>query len=239
MPKKGELSPPPTDLIGKKFGHLTILEFDHRDNHSRQYWKCHCDLCGNNKVMSRRYLLQNIKCVKACGCMQGKKNIANTYNFSNEQYVIGYTSKKEPFYLDYEDYDLVKQYNWYVNSNGYIQTTDYSLSKPKKIFMHRMIMHISDNNTLIDHINHNKTDNRKNNLRVVTNSQNQMNATPRLHSSPCTGVSWHKTHKKWIAQIQVNKKLKYLGIYDNLEDAIRARKYAEEKYFKEYAYRPI
>ena len=246
MPKKGERAAPATDLVGKQFGYLKVLEFSHRDENSKQYWKCHCDLCGSDKLISRNYLIRKIKYIKACGCMQGRNvmlyqnNVFNQYDLSNTEYAIGYTSKGAKFYFDHEDYELIKKYTWHMSSQGYIRTTDYSTDKnnPKRISMHRLIMGINgmSSKIAVDHINHNKADNRKTNLRIVTNSQNQMNCSPRKHSSPCTGVSWHKVRQKWIAQIQINKKLKYLGIYDNLEDAIRARKKAEQKYFKEYAY---
>lgn len=158
------------------------------------------------------------------------KNNVNTYDLSGE-YGIGYTSKGVPFFFDKEDYELIVQYKWWLNTNGYIYA-----SCPTKISMHRLVMGTNDKNVKIDHIHHNKTDNRKSELRIVTDSQNQMNSVPRKHSSICRGVSWHKKNKKWIAQISVYGKLKYLGLFEKEEDAIRARKKAEELYYKEFAY---
>jgi len=157
-----------------------------------------------------------------------KRNV-NTYNLSGE-YGIGYTSKGEPFLFDLEDYEKISVYNWYLNQNGYIKC-----SCPE-MFLHRYVMNVKDSKLEVDHIHHNKTDNRKSELRVVTNSQNQMNQLPRKHSSPYTGVSWHKNKNAWIAQISLEGKLKYLGIYKNLEDAINARKKAEKEYFGDYCY---
>lgn len=158
------------------------------------------------------------------------KNVVNTYDLSGE-YGIGYTSNGTRFLFDKEDYDLIKQYKWYQNSTGYIYT-----SCPKKMSMHRLVMRVVDKCDIVDHIHHDKTDNRKSELRIVTGTQNQMNQLPRVHSSLHTGVSWHKKSKKWIAQITVDKKLKYLGMFDNEQNAIDARQKAEKEIYGEYCY---
>ena len=86
---------------------------------------------------------------------------------------------------------------------------------------------ILDTNDFVDHINHNPLDNRKQNLRIVTKSQNQMNANYK-------GVS--KQGNKWHARIKLNQKLICLGTYVDEEEALYARWYAEQVLFKEYAY---
>ena len=158
------------------------------------------------------------------------KNNVNHYDLSGE-YGIGYTSKGEPFYFDKEDFELISQYKWWINSNGYV-----CCSCPKKTKMHRLVMGVTDRKVKIDHIHHNKNDNRKSELRIVTDSQNQMNTVPRKHSSVCKGVSWHKKYQKWIAQVSIDGKLKCLGMFEKEEDAIDVRKRAEKEYYGEYAY---
>lgn len=92
-------------------------------------------------------------------------------------------------------------------------------------------------NMVIDHKNHNLLDNRKSNLRIVTNSQNQMNkAIVQNNTSGATGVVWLKDTQQWRAEIRINMKTIYLGFFTNKDDAIAARKLAEEKYFGEYSY---
>lgn len=88
---------------------------------------------------------------------------------------------------------------------------------------------------VIDHINHNKFDNRKNNLRVCTYSQNMQNRIPK-NVYGINGISYCKSRKKYEVNLTKNNKTFHLGYYDNLEDAIAARKEAEEKYFGEYSY---
>ena len=84
----------------------------------------------------------------------------------------------------------------------------------------------------IDHINRDRLDNRIENLRDVSNMHNCRNRNLEVtNKSGHTGVSWHKASNRWTAQISVNRKVKYLGIYLDKEDAIKARKEAEEKYW--------
>jgi hypothetical protein len=87
----------------------------------------------------------------------------------------------------------------------------------------------------IDHINGNRADNRWLNLRVVTRAQNSMNhGLSGLNKSGCRGVSWHRYRRKddgrWLARIKVNGRIIHLGVYLKQEDAIAARRSAEEVY---------
>lgn len=89
---------------------------------------------------------------------------------------------------------------------------------------------------VIDHINGDKTDNRIVNLRKCTYSQNNMNSKINSRNkSGTTGVSFNKNSGKWQSNIHVGKKNTYLGIFDNINDAIKARKDAEKKHYKEFS----
>lgn len=89
----------------------------------------------------------------------------------------------------------------------------------------------------VDHIDTDGLNNRYSNLRVVTSSQNQMNKPKQANNkSGVTGVSWAKRESKWYACITVDGKQISLGYHKNKEDAIKARKAAELKYFGEYRY---
>jgi len=79
----------------------------------------------------------------------------------------------------------------------------------------------------IDHISHDRTDNKIANLRSVTNQENQMNKSMlKNNTSGFTGVYWHKPTNKWQSQIMINGKYKHLGYFTNKNDAIKARKEA-------------
>jgi hypothetical protein len=83
----------------------------------------------------------------------------------------------------------------------------------------------------IDHINHNRSDNRISNLREVSRQENQKNLRmPRDNKSGIVGVTWYKRRQKWTAYISIDCARKHLGYFDNKNDAIKARKDAEIRY---------
>jgi hypothetical protein len=89
---------------------------------------------------------------------------------------------------------------------------------------------------LIDHIDRDHTNDRIENLRLATHSQNKLNCRLlKNNRSGHKGVSWDSQRQKWFAKIEVNRKQIALGRYDRLEDAVAARKKAETQYFGEFA----
>jgi hypothetical protein len=100
-----------------------------------------------------------------------KKYKQSTYDLSNE-YGIGYTDiTNEKFIFDLEDYNKIKDYCWRKSTNGYIVEYHYVNGKYKIHYMHRLIAN-APKGMVVDHINHNKNDNRKSNLRICTQEQN-------------------------------------------------------------------
>lgn len=80
----------------------------------------------------------------------------------------------------------------------------------------------------LDHINHDKTDNRIYNLREVTNQDNHKNRTKQSNNtSGINGVYYRKDRNKWTSMITINGKIKCLGYFKDKEDAIKVRKEAE------------
>ncbi|HEF7276356.1 TPA: HNH endonuclease, partial [Yersinia enterocolitica] len=81
-----------------------------------------------------------------------------------------------------------------------------------------------------DHIDHNRVNNRLNNLRVVTNKQNNQNRTrPSNNTSGTIGVYWNKFSRKWHSIIVVDGKEKSIGYFDDINNAVTARKQAERE----------
>lgn len=117
------------------------------------------------------------------------------------------------------------------NNDGYRQVH----IKGKLYQEHRIIMvlcfgHIPEN-AEIDHINHVRDDNRLINLCFVTRSENLKNqSVSSKNTSGVTGVYFSKSRNKFIAQIQVNHQVHYLGCYNTLEGAAEARGQADRKY---------
>lgn len=84
----------------------------------------------------------------------------------------------------------------------------------------------------VDHINQNKDDNRIENLRVVSNKENQENVRGYSHNtSGRRGVRWRESRGIWIAEIKHHKRQLHLGVYDNIVDAVAARIRAENNFF--------
>ncbi len=93
------------------------------------------------------------------------------------------------------------------------------------------------NGVAVDHINGNRDDNRISNLRLATSSQQMCNT--RIRSDNTSGVKGVSRHfrGKWAAEIKMNGKKKFLGLFDDLQSAARVRKAAEERYHGEFARR--
>ena len=244
------------DLTGQKFGRLTVVKRgeDYITPKGKKIirWLCECDCQKNipeedeSLILVRGSDLRSGN-TKSCGCLHKEfmdthnKSFKkyNTYNLNGE-YGVGYTSKNEPFYFDLEDYDKIKDYCWYKNSQGYIRTNIPYINGQDALFIHDIIMDIKKESLLMaDHIHgkESRHDNRKSNLRIVTSSQNNMNVPLREHNtSGYTGVHFSKDDGLWCARIQIENKRIYLGKFSTKEEAVRIRKEAEEKYFGEYSY---
>lgn len=83
----------------------------------------------------------------------------------------------------------------------------------------------------IDHINHIRSDNRFSNIREVTHSENKRNVPIRSdNTSGVTGVFWDKSINKWVSQIMFDNKSVYLGSFNTISEAMKARSDAEIKY---------
>jgi hypothetical protein len=115
-----------------------------------------------------------------------------------------------------------------LNGRGYL---DIGVNN-KRHLLHRVAWFLSKGEwpEHIDHIDHNRTNNRIANLRSVSNAQNMLNkGMSSRNRSGITGVDWYGRDKKWRAQIAKGKKHIWLGCFDSLLDAVAARKSAEAR----------
>lgn len=138
--------------------------------------------------------------------------------------------------LDDEDYDKLSNYKYYENNRGYAYRNLYENKKVKAVYLHREVIN-APSGFNVDHINGNKLDNRKENLRLVTPQQNSFNLrkTQKKTSSLYKGVSWDSKRKGWLSNIRVNQKNAPLGLYKTEESAALAYNEAAKMHFGEYA----
>lgn len=125
--------------------------------------------------------------------------------------------------VDNDDYPGLSQYKWY-NNKGYAIRITSRKDGHKVIKMHREIMGALDTTIPIDHIDRNKLNNQKSNLRLCTASQNAINTgLNRNNTSGTKGVYWHRNRQKWQVFVKRNNKVIYIGLYADKQHAICAR----------------
>jgi len=196
---------------------------------------CKVEGCNNSSYYKdyghRGYCNKHYRQIKKYGKIQKRtRHDSNEIIDCGDYYEIclysGYSEQKEiaRAKIDKEDLEKVKRYKWCLNDHKYvISKINNKTTKLHQLVMGKIVGHE------IDHKFGNTLDNRKQNLRFVTRSQNQMNKKSR-------GYCWDKRSKKWMVRIEKNKKSIYLGLFINKQDAMTARKQAEQKYFGEFAY---
>lgn len=133
--------------------------------------------------------------------------------------------------VDDEDFDYLNQWKWNCTKQGYAVRLEGA--KRSRITIHQKLLNPPSGYD-IDHINGDKLDNRRSNLRICTRAQNSRNQKKR--TGLYKGVSWNKSKNKWIAQICFDYKNKHLGNFTNPIDAAKAYNEAALKYHGEFAY---
>lgn len=149
--------------------------------------------------------------------------------------------------LDDEDWDRLKEYRWYINKyTKAVVSPGISRSDPSTVAMARVIMK-APKHLVVDHINGNRLDNRKSNLRLSTQQRNTWNRQPNKTknrkerpSSKFRGVQ--KTKRlgflKWTASISVFRNTIFLGIFNSEEEAASAFDIAAKMLFNDTYSRP-
>ena len=243
------------DIIGQHFGRLIALEYlgyfaKEGTKLKRHYYKCQCSCDKNSILIVDRYKLLSGHST-SCGCKaiesvkkRNKEDNPSKYYIRciNENYIddlgvghIKMSNTDNEMLCDAECMEELLRYYWNETKSGYARS---SINR-KKVYAHRIVMEAGDFeiNKQIDHINGNTLDNRKQNLRIVTSQQNGMNSSIRKdNTSGVTGVCWDKSRNMWFARIEYNKKCINLGYFIKFEDAVAARRKAEDKYFGEYSF---
>ena len=240
------------DISGKVYGGLTVLSYcDTKSSHSR--WLCKCN-CGNEEVFSisqlkRRKNLMCSQCVEKykdirnviseenldsngilINIVQSTQRKQNKYEIQNDETIIN-----DKIIVDSKFMDYLKSFDRYIgiDSRGYA----YFSYCGQNVYLHRLLTKTSlffdmsgkdKDMEIIDHINRNRCDNRIKNLRMIKKSENPINCSVYSNNkSGHKGISWLERLQKWQVNIQHKKINYYVGVFENIDDAILARKRAE------------
>lgn len=198
--------------------------------------KC-CSVCGSNvKVCSTPlgYLCgKHYSQWKKYGKIKSRtKNDPNEIidNHDGTSFIVLYNKASEPIanaIIDTDKVHIIVNSKWCLDKNGYVKSS-------KQEYLHRVIM--NEATLYIDHIDGNKLNNTISNLRICSNADNLKHrvSLPSNNTSGILGVRFRVERNKWTAEIQANKVVHRLGMFDTKEEAIKARLDAELEYFKEY-----
>lgn len=136
--------------------------------------------------------------------------------------------------VDDEDYEWLMQYNWYY-SKGYAVCSKYLYK------MHRLLLHVDDPHILVDHVDRNKLNNTKVNLRIADASENNFNVpkqnyrSGRKMTSIYKGVSWSKKMQSWKSSIGYKNKQIFLGYFSTELDGAVAYNNKARELFGDFA----
>ena len=145
--------------------------------------------------------------------MRTRKKRGNIYLVGKTTSYIRISNKLFPF--DTEDFNLVKPYTWHISGNNYIVSDSLRRLEGKRLYFHRLVMNTSED-LVVDHLDGNKLNNRKSNLRNCTSSENNYNVTTK---NMYRGVTYCKQMNKYRAKIKRNYKTIHLGYFDTPQEA--------------------
>lgn len=222
------------NLFGKRFGRIIPYEIASK-NGKRVFLRCKCD-CGNETVIRADHMISGAS--QSCGCLQkeraGEANRRATPFTIAGDVAVGRTAQGVDFYIDARDLDKVSDKSWHVNAQGYLQTNIYQDGTSP--LLHKIILGDYEKGFCVDHIDRNKLNNRRSNLRICRQRDNAKNQSVRIdNTSGFTGVYKDKQTGAWWAEITADGEKHYLGRFQNFGDAVRARIEGEKEYFGEFA----
>ncbi|MHC8516808.1 HNH endonuclease [Sporosarcina sp. ITBMC105] len=139
--------------------------------------------------------------------------------------------------VDCEDFRRLSMFEWHFTGNGYAGRRLPVNEGGNIVSMHREVIGEVPEGMVVDHINRNKLDNRRSNLRITTQSNNAANSGPRRNStSKYKGVHWRKKDMKWVAKIERKGRALTIGLFNAEEHAALAYNQKAKELFGKYAY---
>ncbi len=215
--------------VGDIFGCYRILDTRASVGSNGSY-QClvECCSCGHRSIKG----MQELRKKKTGRC----QHCPPSYNFEIKN---GTAKCKLPdgsdLVIDEEDVPKIKDFFWWDNGMGYVLTQDKQ--SREKIQIHRLILGLEkDSPIIVDHINRNKHDNRKANLRLVTQHQNSMNnPLKKNNTTGYTGVWLDKKAQKYSAKIMFKRKGISLGRSFDIVECAQMYNHAAMLLFGEFA----
>ena len=205
------------ELIGTQVNQWTVLGKDENSS-SKTKMICRCS-CGRIRSVDGYSLKHGL--TKSCG----KCSLITDEGDHMRCTLKNGTS----FLFDRDDLDLVESHTWSI-ARGYVRTT----MRGKTVYFHRLVMGVSEEE--VDHVNMDRLDNRKSNLRLATHAENQQNR--RMHrdnKSGFKGVCLDTRSGKYFAYINADNRRTYLGHFNSKEEAYEAYDRAALKLHKDFA----
>jgi hypothetical protein len=216
------------DLTGQQFNRWNVQRFSHIDHRGEAYWLCCCE-CGTVKEIAGYSLRKGTS--KGCSNCRPYNRLTGSECEIVDGKAVFTTSRGRKFQISTSDVELVKKYKWSIARDGYPVANVDGVTKK----LHYYLMgKVSD--CYIDHINGDKLDNRRENLRVATFSQNACNSDiGKNNTSGFKGVYWDKKHKRWFSCITLAGKTHYLGNFPTKILAALRYNEAAKELFMEFA----
>ena len=219
---------------GARFGSLTLLEeVPKAQAGKRRSFVCQCE-CGNQSTVRGERLRSGH--TTSCGCRAGKTSPRGEHKPAEVSDAAWIPLASNRWMLvDSEDAALFADKKLSLSGSGYAVWHEWVNKKMVAIGAHRLLLGIGrlkDTSMFVDHINGNRLDNRRSNLRLCTHLQNSRNVRAKTRCG-LKGVT--QRGQKWQAGIRIDGKTKHLGTFDTLEDAARAYDVAASAAFGEFA----
>ena len=148
---------------------------------------------------------------------------------------VGFASNGIPFYFDIEDFDKIKDYKWSINQNKWGNYVHARIDK-KWTYLHRYLLNVKNRKNQVDHIDRNRLNNQKSNLRMADNQKNAYNQKIKKNNKTgVSGVVWSKRDQGYYVGIRTPNGRIYGGFYKNFHDAVVKRLTLEKKYHEEFS----
>lgn len=161
---------PAIDITGMRFGKLVVIRRNGLGRAGRNaHWLCKCD-CGAETVVGSRDLRSGT--TKSCGCLMFERK-GNAFRMVGNTVYVQLSNADAEMCCDATDWEALSQYTWALGAVGYAVTNSINRRKPTSF--HHLVIECPYG-LVRDHINRNKLDNRRCNLRVVTRRENIMNS---------------------------------------------------------------